>query len=199
MVAALGQKRDSQAEHYFIKLDSRHTFEMDILTKAFPDTPWIFLYRNPLEVMVSHDRQIGGGTIPGIVGHQLPGLTFEDSLQIPAEEYVARVLAAICESALRYGEHPNALFVNYTQLPQLVTSELLRHFRVDYSDEDVDVMNSAARFNAKSPTLEFVDDAERKRNEASAAMRLISDEMLMPLYERLEAVRRKSAELSRRN
>ena len=189
MVSALGQRRTAEAEYYFIKLDSWHTFELDILTRAFPDTPWIFLYRNPLEVMVSHNRQRGGGTIPGIIGHRLPGLTFEESLQISAEEYVARVLAKICESALEYRGCPNALFVNYNQLPQFVTGRLLRHFRVNYSGEDVEIMNSAARFDAKSPTVEFAGDVEQKRSEAGSEIRLLSDKMLMPLYERLEAAR----------
>lgn len=189
MVGALGQKRSAEAEFYFIKLDSWHIFDLEILTRAFPNVPWIFLYRHPLEVMVSHGRQRGGGTIPGVVEYQLPGLTFEDSLQISAEEYVARVLAKICESALQFRNHPNALFVNYNQLPQLVTSTLLKHFRVDYIDEDIDIMNSAARFDAKNPAVEFATDAAQKQSEADEKIRLISNKMLMPLYERLEAVR----------
>ena len=193
IIAALGQKRTREAEHYFIKLDSWHTFELDILNRAFPETPWIFLYRNPLELMVSHDRQRGGGTIPGIVGHQLPGLTFADSLQIPAEEYVAGVLAAICESALQYRAHPNALFVNYKQLPQFITSGLLRHFRVDYSDQQIEIMNSAARFDAKNPQVEFISDVRQKQNDASETIQRISDKMLMPLYEQLETARSKIA------
>lgn len=189
MVGALGQKRNAEAEYFFIKLDSWNIFEMDILTRAFPDVPWIFLYRHPLEVLVSHGRQRGGGTIPGVIEHQLPDLSVAESLQIPPQEYVARVLAKICESALQYRHHPNALFVNYSQLPKFVTSTLLNHFRVDYSDEDIVIMNSAARFDAKSPTVEFIDDAARKQSEADDALRLLSDKMLMPLYEQLEAVR----------
>ena len=189
MVAALGQIRTEEAEHYFIKLDSWHVFDMDILMKAFPDTPWIFLYRHPLEVLVSHSRQRGGGTIPGIIGYQLPGLSFDDSLQISAEEYTARVLAKICESALRFQNHPNGLFVNYNQLPQFVTSTLLRHFRVDYSENEIDIMNLAARFDAKTPTVEFTDDAARKQNEADEETHRLSDTMLMPLYEQLEKAR----------
>ena len=194
-VAALGQKRRPEARHYFIKMDSWHTFELDILSRAFPSTPWIFLYRNPVEVMVSHSRQRGGGTIPGIIGHQLPGLTFEDSLQISAEEYVARVLAAICESALKYQNHPNALFVNYTELPGFVTGKLLRHFRVDYSASEIAMMNAAAGFDAKSPTLKFSDDTAQKRNEADDEIRRLADTMLLPLYERLKAVRLDSERL----
>lgn len=189
MVAALGQKRTTEAEHYFIKLDSWHTFELDVLTRAFPETPWIFLYRNPVEVMVSHERQRGGGTIPGVISHQLPGLTLADSLQISAEEYVARVLAKVCESALEFRNHPNAMFVNYNQLPQFVTGELLRHFRVNYSSQEIDIMNSAARFDAKSPKVEFVNDAAQKQNEADEEIRRLSNEMLTSLYERLGAAR----------
>ncbi len=104
------------------------------------------------------------------------------------EEYVARVLAKICESALHYQNCPNAIFVNYNQFPQFATSTLLNHFQIDYSVEDIAIMNSAVRFDAKSSTIEFVNDAAQKQSEADNTLRLLSKKML-PLYEELEAVR----------
>jgi hypothetical protein len=193
MVSALGQKRYSEAQHYFIKLDSWHTFNLDLIERAFPNVPWIFLYRNPIEVMVSHDKQRGAGTVPGMIDYQLEGLSLMDSLQISPEEYVARVLAKVCEFALERCNSPNVLFVNYNQLPQVLTSNILEHFNVSYSDEEIEQMNDVARFDAKSPTIEFTNDVESKQREASETIRQISDKMLMPLYEQLEAVRLKSA------
>lgn len=189
MMSALGQKRTADAAHFYVKFDAWHTFNLDLIERAFPDVPWIFLYRNPVEVMVSHNRQRGAGTVPGIIEHQLPGLSIEDSLQLSPDEYVARVLARVCEYALRYSDRSNALFVNYNQLPAVLTSGILKHFNVAYTDAEIEQINAAARFDAKSPTIEFSNDVKAKQREASNEIRRIADEMLMPLYEKLEAVR----------
>ena len=189
MCSALGQKRWPEAQHYFIKLDAWHIFDLDLIERAYPDVPWIFLYRNPVEVMVSHKRQRGAVTFPGMMDHQLPGLSLTDAVLMPPDEYVARVLSSVCESALKHRDNRNGLFVNYNQLPQFVTSSLLQHFQVKYADDEIDCMNAASGFNAKNLSVEFTSDAKEKRSEASETIRQISDKMLMPLYEQLESVR----------
>ncbi len=189
MVAALGQKRSPEAEHFFIKFDSWHTFELDLLKHAFPDVPWIFLYRNPLEVMVSHSKMRGAGTVRGSIDYQIPGLSFPDSLKISQDEYIARFLAKVCEYALQNRENPNGLFVNYTQLPSILTTDILKHFNIEYTDAEIEKINSAARFDAKSPKVEFKTDVQTKQREASDEIREISNKILIPLYEELEKVR----------
>ncbi len=189
MVGALGQPRWPGAKHYFIKFDAWHTFDLALLERAFPTTPWIFLYRNPVEVLVSHHRQRGGGTVPGMIEHTLPGLTPQECQLIPPDEYAARVLGRICEAALAHKDSPRALFVNYTQLPDAMTGDILRHFRLAYSDQDLQRMRDAARFNAKSPQVKFTPDADAKQHEASENLRALSDHFMQPLYEQLEAVR----------
>lgn len=195
MASALGQKRHSQERHFFIKFDSWHIFELDLIERAFPGVPWIFLYRNPLEVMVSQNKQRGAGFFPGILEHVSLGLNLPEALKISLEEYTARVLARICETALEHKDNPNGLFVNYTQLPEAVALILSRHFRVNCSGEDIAGMNAAARFDAKSPKSEFVNDAEKKQREASETIHQLSDKWLMPLYKKMEIVRRDSADM----
>ena len=53
MVSALGQPRTGEEKNFFIKFDCWDTMELGLIEQAFPDVPWIFLYRNPVEVMVS--------------------------------------------------------------------------------------------------------------------------------------------------
>jgi hypothetical protein len=106
-----------------------------------------------------------------------------------SEEYMGKLLANSCGFALQHKNSPNALFVNYTQLPQFVTSTLLTHFGVSYCDEEIERMIAAARFNAKTPVLEFTNDTQQKQREASEAVRTLCDKLLMPLYEELESAR----------
>lgn len=192
LIGALGQKRNSPEKHFFVKFDSWSTLDLAIINRAFPDAPWIFLYRNPVEVIVSHLRLRGAWMIPGMVGNILPGLDLADVLPMSGEEYCARVLARICESALEHLPHRNARLVNYTELPEAVTSSVLEHFRLAYAPEDIERMKALTQFNAKTPQMNFVADSETKKKQASVAAREAAEKWVNPLYEKLENLRHKS-------
>ena len=185
MVSAFGQRRNGE-KNYFIKFDAWNTLDLDLITRAFPEVPWVFLYRNPVEVIVSQMRQRGAYMVPGAIEQILPGLHLTEVLQMPPEEYCARVLAKICESAINHAENRRALFVNYNQLPEAVTSVMLKHVRVEYAPEDIENIKSAAHFNAKMPRVPFTPDSSAKRNEASEAARQAAEFWVNPLYEKLE-------------
>lgn len=187
MAGSLGQERRPDARHFFIKFDSWHMFYFDLIKLAFPDVPWIFLYRDPPEVLVSHSRQTGSALMPGVVEHRLPGMAIEDAVSLAREEYAAIVLARICQAALDQRDDKNGIFVNYNRLPDFVSSDLLNHFSLEYSDDDISTMNAAARYNAKEPTVEFASDTKEKRNEASEDIMFLSEKYLMPIYAGLES------------
>lgn len=186
-VSASGQPRNDET-HYFIKFDSWSMLDLELITRAFPDVPWIFLYRNPVEVIVSHLRQSGAQMIPGAIEQLLPGLDLMEVLQMPREEYCARVLAKICENALNNAENRNAKFFNYTQLPEIMTTEILDHFQVSYSEQDLKKMNSVTEFDAKSPRTPFMPDSEEKRKQASETANRAAEKIVKPLYEKLETL-----------
>ncbi|MEP6901059.1 MAG: sulfotransferase family protein [Actinomycetota bacterium] len=192
MIEAFAQQRNIDERYFFVKFDSWNTINLSLIERAFPDVPWIFLYRNPLEVIVSQMRQRGAQMIPGSIVHILPGMTLTDALQMPPEEYCARVLARFCESALDNCQSPNALLVNYNQLPDAVTSEILEHFRARYEAADIEMMKRATQFDAKTPQMNFIPDTERKKSEASKAAHQAAEKWVNPLYERLENVRRQN-------
>ena len=68
MIAVFGRKRgDQRGDHsrrYVIKLDCWHTLALPLFRRAFPDVPWVFLYRDPVEVLVSQMRQRGMQMVP---------------------------------------------------------------------------------------------------------------------------------------
>lgn len=187
--SALGRKRFDEESKFFIKFDSWNTLDIGTIRKAFPDVPWIFMYRNPVEVIVSQMRQRGAQMIPGGFSMPLTGLSPEQVFTISAEEYCARVIAKICESALDLADDPNALFVNYSQLPEIMTDDIATHFKLEYSVKDIAEMKSVAQFNSKTRQLTFTSDTRAKRDSASDAAREASAKFLDPLYEKLEALR----------
>ena len=184
LVSVYGRRRDAE-EHFFIKFDSWSTLDIDLIAEAFPDVPWIFLYRDPVEVIVSHMRKRGSQMIPGSMEHVLPSLDLAASLQMPAEQYCARVLARICESAIA-ADRSNALFINYNRLPGAVFDHILGHFKVHYPAVDLQTMTAAAEMDAKTPSLPFVPDSESKRADASDTARTAAREFVEPLYQQIE-------------
>ena len=189
IISALGQRRHPDEESYFIKFDCWATLDLELIRKAFPDVPWIFIYRDPLEVIVSHMRQRGWQMIPGTIDKMLPDINIAEALQLSPEEYCARVLREICEYALGHAEDKTALLVNYDQLPDAVVDLVLDHFRVSFTDDEIERMKEVTKFHAKSPRIFFSSDREEKRKSASKAIIEAADEWVSRPYRLLEQMR----------
>jgi hypothetical protein len=185
MVAALGRSEDGRRRRYFIKLDSWHTLALPLFRRAFPDTPWLFLYRDPIEVLVSHRRMRGLQTVPGAMG-DLYGIAGGE--RMAAEDYVAHVLARICEAALEHHDLGQGLFVNYRELPSVVEARILPHFNITADRALREAMAEAAWRNSKMPRLAFDRDEAAKQAEASPAVRAAADAVLGDVYRRIEAI-----------
>ncbi|HQU82890.1 MAG TPA: sulfotransferase [Pyrinomonadaceae bacterium] len=188
LVNAFAQPREHE-KHFFIKFDSWNTLDLGLIKRAFPDVPWIFMYRNPVEVIVSHKRQPGMQMIPGQIQQLSAGISFEESLQMPPEEFCARILAKMSESALNFADDKRGKFINYTQLLEVFFAEILDHFKLDFNDEELEKMRFAAQFNAKNTGLPFAPDSESKRKEAGEIAINSAGKFADPLYEKLEEIR----------
>ena len=112
MVGALGQARGPQTR-MFVKFDAWSALELPVIRRAFPDVPWLFLFRDPVEVLGSHAGRPGAHVIPGALP---PGL-FGVPVGTPLLEHAARVLARISEAALEWEDDPLTTFVDYADLP----------------------------------------------------------------------------------
>jgi hypothetical protein len=197
MVGAFGQVRSGEERHFFVKLDAWHTLALPLFRRAFPTVPWIFLYRDPVEVLVSQIRQRGIHMIPGMIGPDLFDIAPPQDASAP-EDYCAQVLGRICDGALDHCAEHTALLVNYRQLPSAVWTAIMPHVGVTCSDEDRALMTQAARYDAKSPHFEFAADSAAKQAAATAAIRAAAATRLGERYDRLEALRARREAPSRR-
>ena len=189
MISALGRRRQDQEQHLFIKFDSWHTLSMRLIRRAFPDVPWIFVYRDPVEVIVSQLRVPSGRMLSGMYETHLLGLDFPTVAQMQLEEYCAMVTARICETALQQHGEGAGTIISYRQLPEAVYSLLTDVFHLSYSEVDLNRMRDVAQLNAKEPSARFVDDTEAKGREATEAVRQMTGKWVGSLYEQLEAQR----------
>ena len=187
MIGALGQPRDGAERHFFVKLDSWHALALPLFRRAFPTVPWIFLYRDPVEVLVSQIRQRGIHMVHELAGEAVFGFPASHATQ-PPEIYCAEVLARIGDAVLREYAPGAALLVNYRQLPAALWSDVLPHFGLPCSDGDRAAMADAARYDAKRRELPFIDDSAAKQALATDKIRSAAGP-LGELHARLEALR----------
>jgi hypothetical protein len=190
LVAALGQPRRPSDRRLFIKLDAWHIAWAGLLLRAYPRTPWIFLYREPVEILVSHRRQPGSQLIPGVLHSSFPVPPADDPSVYDPLEYGARVFSVVlaaAESTLH--AFPGGRPVNYRELPEALCTTVADHFRLDLTPAEQALMEEACRRDAKEPVRFFVADAAAKQRDADSCLRVLAERWLDVPYRRLEALR----------
>jgi hypothetical protein len=191
MIAAFGRKRAGHERRYVIKLDCWHTLALPLFRHAFPDVPWVFLYRDPVEVLVSQMRQRGIQMVPQYMSPSFFGL--DPAGYLMDEDYCGRVLGVICRAVIDHREIgrqdlDGGLILNYRKLPDAVCSAILPHFGMACGEEERQRMGQIAQRDAKSPTLSFAADTDSKQREATDKIRRAADRHLGEIYNRLEAL-----------
>jgi hypothetical protein len=189
MVSALGQKRSGRETRYFLKFDSPTVLALPSIRRAFPSVTWVFLYRNPEEVLISHLREPAPAMSPGFVTDiSVIDETMDEVVSMSPEEYAARVIGRICECAA-LGMDECGMLVNYTQLPEAVWGNIARRFDVRFSADEIARMQAVALHDAKRPRQKFAADAESKRLEVSGAARGAAARWISSHFDQLERIR----------
>jgi len=187
IVTSYGRRRPG-ARRFIVKLDSWHALALPVFQRAFPETPWTFFYRDPVEVMVSQMRMRGIQMLPAMVPASLFGI--EPSENHDLEDYGARVLGAICRAAAAAQAHdPRGRLINYRDLPGAVFTELLPHFGLALDDGARATMQRVTQQDAKAPALTFTADSAAKQEEATPSLRQAAQTHVGAVYRQLEAQR----------
>jgi hypothetical protein len=188
LMSAYGQRRRGVEQRLVIKLDAWNIGELALLRECFPDTPWLFLYRAPLEIAVSHIRRPGMHMVPGLIGASVldDGTPFDGQ-----EDYVARRLGRLLQVGLEHCRAFAGTAVNYDELPEAMAGRLGGLFRLD--TEQRGQVFSAVSQHAKQPAQAFAGDSEDKRREASPLLRDRVERWAQAPYQSLESLRRVEA------
>lgn len=193
LLSALGRQRRPEEQHCFIKFDCWNTLFLPLIERAYPGVPWIFVYREPVEVLMSHQKQKGGQMIPGLLEPALFGWEAQTIRGMNWLEYGSRVLGRICEAALAPACRGRGKLVNYRQLPGIVWPGLMQYWGVDCSTAEVEAMTRVCQFHAKNPVLPFAEDTTAKLREATGEIQEAARQWLDSIYQELEARRGSSS------
>ena len=171
IIGALGQQRSGSEQRYFIKLDCWHTLALPVFRRAFPAVPWVFLYRDPVEVLVSQLRIPGTQMIPGGIGPDLYGLERSYGPGT-AEDYYAQVLAKVTEPAVAHYARAAACWSTIGSFRMRCLRQSCRISASQCGEADRAAMTEAARYDAKTPGFEFAPDSGAKQpRDANRASR----------------------------
>lgn len=185
VMLAMGQRRTGAERKFVIKFDCWHIHSIALLRQAFPDTPCLFLYREPLAVLASHQRQRGPQMVPGLIHPALLPLSASAAPPGDLDAYTAQVLQGLLAIASEQAQAASIRLVNYRQLPDLLFSELLAALSIDCSDEQRAAMQARSRFHSKYKDNSYDGDPQAARQDSLIPLAAQLD----PAYQALENLR----------
>ena len=187
IVGALGRDRLGGGGAYVVKLDSWHTLALPLFRLAFPDTPWVFLYRDPIEILVSHARMAGAQTVPGAMPFEPYGI--ENAAGMAPDDYAARALGRTAEAVIEHLGLGGGMLVNYAELPEAVEARILPHFGIVPDEQGKAALAAASGRDAKAPLERFARDSDAKQQAANDKLRANAALHMDEPYRRLEELR----------
>jgi hypothetical protein len=192
--------RSSFHTRCFFKFQSINTPRIKVFREAFPEVPWAFVFREPVQVMMSHMRGSGSGAVClRSKGHPTPEhlriLGVSSARSVSNEEFCAAHLAYLSQAA--YGEYmkdtEKGLMLPYTDLPHLVPQKLLAaHFKAPLDDEGVERMLAVSTMYSKgrrgtNKAGVFSSDNQKKESAASDKVKKAAQRYLYPIYDKCMA------------
>jgi hypothetical protein len=154
MLSALGQPLAAE-RRLFVKFHAWHVLELPFIARAFPEVPWLFVFREPRDVLRSQANSPGAEVVLGTIDPAYVGVDWAAGYGIAPAEYAARAIAAFCNAAVRHAALGRSTFIDYAALPDGVFSRLLGAFGVRADDAEIDRMRDVARLDAKNPGSSF--------------------------------------------
>jgi hypothetical protein len=191
-VHALGQKRTGRERHLFVKFACCSFARMERVIRIWPNVPWIFLYRDPVETIVSNLNDVPPWLMDqdNRVLASIIGVSPAQIAEMRLEQRCARTIGSLFAKAHRLANGAG-LLLNYAQLSVPVISSVLSYFKVSPSAEEMETIVRGSRFYSKevSRTRSFVADADTKQKLASDRIREVADRWATEPFRLLEQKR----------
>ena len=198
----MARTNDPEEQRVFFKIQSIGSRHIEVFQRAFPATPWMFVYREPVQVMMSH---LASGyrranclrslsrPPPSIV--QLARNHGHASVSdLSPEEFCAAHLATITETALRniQQSHGYGVAVNYDSLPNAMYEYILpKHMGVTVNSQMIQRVVQISEQYSKGRgerKKKWEEDSEQKEEQANKAVRKAAKKFLLESYQALEEV-----------
>ena len=192
VVHALAQRRTGNEEHLFIKFACCSFAQIDRIRRIWPNVPWLFLYRDPVETIVSNMKDVPPWLLDNDrrVLASIAGAAPAEVAEMHLEELCARTIGSLFTTAHRLA-NDGQLLLNYKQLSVPVISSVLSFFKVRPSTEELETIERASQTYSKEAGAKrtFVADTDSKQKLASEAVREAAARWATEPYQLLEQKR----------
>ncbi len=186
LVRALGRCRHSDERRLVLKCTSWNIRRRAALAAAFPETPWIWVQRDPARVLASLLAKP-----PGWLGLQAAprraarrfGL---DPAAVPAmarAEFAARALGAMLEGAA--SDPVRRLCIDHADLPAAVWTRVAPHLGLEADPAAIQRMVEESRFYSKDPSSKVFAGDVPGRRPLTDSMREAAQRFAEPGYRAL--------------
>lgn len=181
---ALGRWGAASANRYFVKFFSQTVHEIDLLRLATPGVPEIFVYRDPLEVLVGNLRS---PTQSWIWSQKHTSLPLRDAVERPVVELLARGIGRTMQVMLDHATD-STLLLNYSEIGPTTPRLLLKSFGLPVTDDALCRMGATLAYDAKDVLKEklFQRDVEEKWASATSRIRDLVSEFAETPFRDLE-------------
>lgn len=190
LIQLLGRKRLATQEAYFVRFRSWNIAFVEVIQQAFPDTPSMFIYRDPVKVMASILNKPTTG-LPRLnesnAASYITKCSRDELTQMDKLQYFTRFYKQYLYLGLN--KIKNVHYLNYRQLNKYNIDQILRvAFNYEATKSDLALMQAQFDTYSKDDTgsVRFVSDRKEKKKQVTAAMRETAEKHLMSMYFELE-------------
>lgn len=187
-IAALGQRRTGKERHLFVKFACCSVSQIERIRRIWPNVPWVFLYRDPVETVVSNMQNLPAWlqdedhrVLAAIVETSPPAVA-----AMTKEELCARSIAAFYTTADRVA-NDRALLLNYKQLSPAEVANVLKFFGVLPTNAEMETITRQSQNYSKATAARaFVADTEAKQQLVTDLIREVAARWANKPYQLLE-------------
>lgn len=160
VIRLLGQKRFPEQKNLIIKLDAWSIFKASYLRSVFPEIPFALLYRNPGEVLRSHQKMAGMHMVPNIIPSSVFGITSKEIQEVSFQQYQALVLEKYFQGFLNFYEiDSNVIMLNYNDGMKNVIERFISFIDVSFSENEINLMLERLKKHSKNESAVFAGDS----------------------------------------
>ena len=189
VVRALGRCRHGDERYLVLKCTSWNIRRRAVLAAAFPETPWVWVQREPVHVVASLLANP-----PGWLGQQAAppqasrrfGLDPAAVQAMTRPEFTARALGAMLWSAAT--DPRRRLCIDQADLPGAVWRRVAPHFGLKIDAAAIERMTEQSQFYSKDPALRPFSEAGPDDRPVTEAMREAAERFAEPGYRALASL-----------
>lgn len=156
----LGQKRFPEQKYLIVKLDAWHIFNAGYLRSIFPEIPFGLLYRNPTEILKSHQKMMGMHMVPNLIPPSVFGISPQEIKKTSFQQYGALVLEKYFQGFLNfYKTDQNTVLLNYNEGMRHALEKLMSFINIHYSNDELEKIFERLITHSKNKNVVFEGDS----------------------------------------